>query len=80
MVCPDFCTLIVTAVQYFIILMSSALYPEDTCKEAQYSWVFVVKLLRLRGSIYFFAKLPPMMLPADILKASHASTKTEFMW
>ena len=49
--------------------------------EAAHAWVFAVKPGGLRGS----SPPPPtklslMMLPAEILKASYDSTKTEFMW
>ena len=42
------CTLIVTSVQYFIILMSSALYPEDTSMRETHSWVLVTNPTWLR--------------------------------
>ena len=48
--------------------------------EAAHAWVFVVKLVELRGGSIVFAKLSLMVFPDDILKASHASTKTEFLW
>ena len=41
---------------------------------------YFVKSGGMRGSSFVFAKLPLMMLPADILKESRVSTKTEFMW
>ena len=62
-----------------ILSMSSALGPEDTWMEASHALVFVVKLEVLRGGGIVFEKLSLMMLPYDILKVSHASTKTEFM-
>ena len=63
-----------------ILFISSAFAPEYTWMEAAHAWVFVVKLGGLRGGSFVFEKLSLMMLPSDILKASHASTKIEFMW
>ena len=48
--------------------------------ETAHYWVFVVNLVGMRGGSFVFAKLSLMMFPDEILKASHASTKTEFMW
>ena len=67
-------------VRFDILLISSDFYLEDNWKEAAYAWVFVVKSGGMRGSIYFFTKMFLMMLPADALKAYHASTKMEFIW
>ena len=74
------CNSIGPTVKCDILFISSYLAQEDTFMEAAHAWVFVVKLGGLRGGSFFFAKLSLMMLSADILKASHASTKTEFMW
>ena len=48
--------------------------------ETEHAWVFVVKLGGLRVGRFVFANLSLMMFPDEILKASHASTKTELMW
>ena len=48
--------------------------------EAAHAWVFVVKLVGMRENIYIFTKLFLTIFPDDILKSSHASTKTEIMW
>ena len=63
-----------------ILLIYSAMAPEDTWMEAAHYWVFFVKSVGLRKSSFVFTKLSLMVLMADALKASHASTKTEFMW
>ena len=63
-----------------IYFISSILAPEDTWMEAAHAWVFVVKSLGIRGGSFVFTNLSLMMFPADILKSSYASTKTEFMW
>ena len=48
--------------------------------EAAQAWIFVVKSVGMRGGSFVFSKLSLMVLLVEILKASHASTKTEFMW
>ena len=63
-----------------ILFISSALAPEYTWMEAAHAWVFVVKLGGLRGGSFVFSKLSLMILPAGILKASHASTNMKWMW
>ena len=73
------CNSIDAAVWCDILFIYSAFSPEDTWMEAAHAWLFVVKLVGIRG-VAFFAKLSLMMFPYYILKASHASTKTEFMW
>ena len=73
-------TSICATVRCDILLVYSSLYQEDTCMEAAHAWVFVVKSVGLRGGSFYSAKLYLMMLPADILKAYHDSTKTEFVW
>ena len=42
-----------------ISLISSALGPEDTWTKAANSWVFVVKLVGMRGGVSFFEKSVP---------------------
>ena len=44
--------------------------------EAAYAWIFIVELGGLRGGGFVFSNMYLMMLPADTLKAYHASTKT----
>ena len=48
--------------------------------EATYACIFFIMLVGLRGSRWVLYKPSLMMLPADTLKASHASTKSEVMW
>ena len=48
--------------------------------EAAHAWLFVVNLVGLRGDSFVLENLSLMMFPDDTLKASHASTKTDFMW
>ena len=74
------CNLIGATVWSDVLFIYSALDPEDTWMEAAHAWVFVVKLGGLRGGSFVFKNLSLMVLPADILKASHDSTKTDFMW
>ena len=74
------CNLIVATVWYDMLFISSALYPGDTCMEASHAWVFFVKLGGIMRGDFFFANRSMMMMPADILKAFYASTKTDFMW
>ena len=74
------CTSIFATVWRDILLIYSALDPEDTWIEAAHAWVFVVKSGELRGISFVFLKLSLMMLLDETLKASHASTKTDFMW
>ena len=62
-----------------ILLISSALYPEDNFMEAAHAWVFVVNSGGVRGGIFVSTNVSLMMFPSDTLKASHAFTKTEFM-
>ena len=53
---------------------------EEFWTEATHACIFVIMLGGLRGSRCVLAKLSLMMLPDDTLKASHVSTRTEFMW
>ena len=48
--------------------------------EAAHAWIFVVKSGGLRWSGFVFDNMSLIMLIADILKASHESTDTDFMW
>ena len=48
--------------------------------EATHACVFVIVLGGIRGARWVLAKLFLMMFPADTVKASHVSTRTEFMW
>ena len=63
-----------------ILLIASALDPEDTWMDESHAWVLVVKSVGLRGGIFVLTKLFLMVLPADSLKASYASTNMDFMW
>ena len=74
------CTSIGATVRRDISLISSALGPEDTWTKAANSWVFVVKLIGMRGGYLFLKNLSLMVFPADTLKASLDSTNIEFMW
>ena len=58
-----------------ILLISSALGPEDTCIEVAHAWVCVVNLGGMRGGIIISAKLSLIMLLAETFKGSHALTK-----
>ena len=62
-----------------ILLISSSFYSEYTWAEASNPRAFVVKLGGLRGGSFVFKKNSLMMVPDETLKASHASTKMEFM-
>ena len=62
--------------------MSSAILVipfEEVWTEATHACVFGISLGGLRGGRLFLAKLSLMMLPDDTVKASHVSTRTEFM-
>ena len=48
--------------------------------EASHALVFVIKLGGLKGGSFVFENMSLIMLLDEILKESHASTKTEFMW
>ena len=63
-----------------VLLIYSALAPEDTWMDAAHAWVFVVKSGGMRDIIIVSAKIYLLMPSADTLKASYVSTKTEFMW
>ena len=63
-----YCTLIGATVRHYILLISSALGPEDTFTETVNAWLFVVKSGGLRGGYIFFKNLSLIMLPADTLK------------
>ena len=69
------CTSLDETVRRDIFLISSDFNPEDNWMEAASAWVFVVKLVGLRDSIFVFGNMCLMTLPADTLKESHASTK-----
>ena len=62
-----------------ILFISSALDPENTYMESAHSWVFVVKSGGVRRISFVLKNLYLVMLMADTLKASHDSTKREFM-
>ena len=53
---------------------------EEVWTEATIACVFVIILGGLRVIRWVLAKLSTMMLPDATLKASHASTRTAFMW
>ena len=61
--------------RYYILFISSALDPEDTWMEAAHAWLFVVKLVGLRGCSFSFKNLSLIVLPDDTLKAYHASIR-----
>ena len=63
-----------------ISLTSSTLDPEDNCMYSAHDWVFVVKLGGMRGGSFVLTNMSLMNFTADTLKASHYSTKMEFMW
>ena len=68
--------LIGASVSYVICLMTF----EDVWMEATHACVFVIMLGGLRGSRRVLAKLYLIMLQDDTMKASHVSTRTDFMW
>ena len=70
------CNLIGKTVVCDILLIYSDLAPEYTWVEAAHAWVFVVNSGGMRGGRIFSSNLSLMMLPADTLKAYHASTET----
>ena len=74
------CNLIGATIWRDILLIYSALAPEDNWIDAAHAWVFVVNTGGLRVSITIFENLSLTMLPSDTLKATHESTKMEFMW
>ena len=74
------CTSIGATVWRDILLIYSALDPEDTWLEAAHAWVFCTKSIGLRGCRIVFAKLSLMMFPSETLKVYYASIKMEFMW
>ena len=74
------CTSICATVWRDILFISWVLGLEDTWTEAENAWVFVVNLVGMMGSSFVFTNISLMMFPADTLKMSHDSTKTEFMW
>ena len=69
-----------TTVLRDISLISSFLDPEGTWAEAAHSWLFVDKLVGIRGGSFFFTKLSLVNFMYDTLKAYHAYTNMEFMW
>ena len=52
------CKSIGATVWHSILFISSALDSEYTCMEAAHAWVFVVKLIGLRGSDLFLKICP----------------------
>ena len=68
--------LICASVSYEISLMPF----EDVFIEATHACVFFIVLVGLRGSRLVLAKLSLIILSADTMKASHVSTRTEFIW
>ena len=64
------CTSIGATVRHDILLIYSALYPEDNWVEAAHAWVFVVKFRGMREGSFVSTKIYLVTFPADTLKAS----------
>ena len=63
-----------------ISLISLDLAPEGTWEEAAHYWALLFKSGGLSGGSFVFTQMPLKTFSYETLKASHASTKLEFMW